>query len=542
MDFTQGGPHAARLSTEDFQQTFTLFDSVLQTRLVKRRSAWNVADCYRVASSLFPHLGPQPTVRKLDIEIVGLPRPQFAATAAQDSALLRSFPVDCRALQRGICVVNAPMAVSPFTLAHRTYERCQYQGIHAQVAKRSVTAYAHSAAFLPFEPLPQTVDSVCLYNIADNTPPSLPSTDLSWRADVIEQIVEVQDMLEDVLRDSDVFQVMVHRPGMAPMEVDASRIWNAGQLADAISAAVGTQVDVHWPGLIPRGTDGILHALIEPTQGLAEGETLLLFDAVELRPVGPRFSAVVAPERLTLGEIFCIVRETFPDAYYPSEIQVNGRVIEATGLRRYYCPLIRPVTRTAAIRRPGQLVSTGIRPQLVVERLPGLALDLQLAQREHAERSSSSSYSEEVTGAFLLQLSARRKPVAQTHATTDNSFQFRVWRPGFETQTISIPSGGSFDDAGRALQGFFPDVSSLTLYPVFRNMKVPCSALCPQQRRQIPTSLFLSSAQPPVTCMQSLSRRTIQFLISDIASVCLTANLRLRISPGLVSQMVDSMA
>ena len=75
MDFTQWDAAAGRITEQDRQQMFTLFDSVLQTRLVKRHESWTTADCQRTAMSLFPHLGPHPTVKQLAIEVDGLPRP-----------------------------------------------------------------------------------------------------------------------------------------------------------------------------------------------------------------------------------------------------------------------------------------------------------------------------------------------------------------------------------------------------------------------------------------------------------------------------------
>ena len=274
MDFTQWDALAVRITEQDRQQMFTLFDSVLQTRLVKRHDSWTTADCHRTALSLFPHLGPHPTVKRLAIEVAGQPRPQFVATSFQIPVVSRSFPLDCRALQFGICVVDAPVEATPFTLAFRASSQCNFRGMHPQVAQRILTAFAYSAAFTPFEPIPWAVDSICFFNIAGNTPPASSSTDQTWRVDVAEQIEEVHDLLE--LTNSDDYHVMVHRPGIAPLAVEASRTWNAVRLADAISEAVGTHVDVHWPGLFPRGTDALLHALLEPPAGLAEDHTLVL--------------------------------------------------------------------------------------------------------------------------------------------------------------------------------------------------------------------------------------------------------------------------
>ena len=395
----------------------------------------------------------------------------------------RSFPLDCRALQFGICVVDAPMEATPFTLAVRTSSQCNFRGLHPQVAQRILTAFAHSAAFAPFEPIPWAIDSIRFFNTAGNTPPASSSTDLTWRVGVAKQIEEVHDLLELTFQNSDDYLVMVHRPGIAPMAVEASRTWSAARLADAISEAVGTHVDVHWPGLFSRGTDALIHALLEPPAGLAEDHTLVLFDAAELHPIGPRFVTRAVPSRLTLGEIFCLVREAFPDAYYPSEIQVNGRVLETSGLRRYYCPVIRPVSRMSAIRRPGHALVTGIRPQTLIERIPGLALDLQQAQREHAEQASSSAYSEEVTGTSLLQMHARRSSAIQP-CQQCTSFPFRVWRPGSRAHDLAIPANGSFQDAEQAMSRVYTDFQISWIVPVFPQHEGPFQCVLPASTAQ----------------------------------------------------------
>ena len=413
---------------------FTLFDPQLQTRLVNKRPEWMTADCYHVAMSLCSHLGPDVVVRQLSVEIEGLPTPQFTAAVFHEPVVSRTFPLDCRGLGLGICVITAPCAATPFTLAYRSSEHCGYGAVHSSIARGTATALARHATFHPFEAIPWQVDSAAIR--ASESPVSIaPASssamqDSDWLSGVTSQLQEVRDILEEQFQDRDTYLVMIHTVDLAPMFVVASQLWRADQLADAVSAAIGSTVDIHWPGLVPYGTDALLHVVVEAHHKLDEDQTLFLVDGAALRPTGPRFKTIAASKRLTLGELFCLVRDAFPTAFAAAEIRINGRVLESTGPRTYYCPLVRPVPHTEALHRPGVYVAAGIKPQYIVEQLPGLAIDLQQAQREHLEHVSSSSFSEEISAMSLLQVRSVKHLPANVEKTMCSTFtRLRVWRP-----------------------------------------------------------------------------------------------------------------
>ena len=482
VDFTKGRADAVRLAASDREQSFTLFDPYLQTRLVRRRSEWTDADCQRIAASLFAHLGPRPVVKRLTIEIVGLPRPQFAATAGQQSATSRTHIADCRALNHGICVVDAPLAATPYTIATAVVQTCAFQGLPWMVASRKAQFFVHSLALAPFEPVPEHVDSTCFYNVpAPAQHPS--SSDRTWQPQVEEHFEEVLDLIEHTFLHGDTFLTMAHVPGSAPMAIESSRLWDADALAAAVAASLGMPVHIHWPGLFPRGTDALLHIVVEPPEGITADQTLLLIDAADLQPSGPRFAARVTGNSLTLGELFCIVREAFPEAAYPSEIQVNGRVLEFTGARRYYCPTIRPVTRATAIRRPGVQTSVGIRPHLVIERIPPLALELQQARRDYPGHSSSSGFSEELAGTSLLQtrLSRKSAPTRSLLPVAD-AVELQVWRLSQPMHCFNLSGQEDFATVESLICAVYPDFRRHMLVPVFPQQSGTLRCLIVPQR------------------------------------------------------------
>ena len=429
-------------------------------------------DCYRPSLTLCIHLGPSVIVCPLAVEVDGLPTPQFTATALQDPVTHRSFPLDCRGLGLGICVVDAPIAATPFTLAHRAQIRCSYASLHPRVARRDATAVARHTAFLPFEALPWSVDSVALRvspsGVSFEPAPSSSQHTVEWIHGIEDQRQEVRDMLDEQFQDGDTYLVMVHSVNSAPVSAEASRSWRAEQLADAIALALGSSVDVHWPGLVPGGTDALLHVVVAQHK-LSEDQTLILFDGAALRPIGPRFNVLITPKLLTLGEIFCFARDAFPSALVPAEMRVNGRVLESASPRTYYCPLVRPVPARGAIHRPGVFVTAGIKPQLIVEELPGLAVDLQQAQQLFVEHVSFSNISEEISAVSLLQTQSmlRHTVASASTSVTAAATKLRVWRPFEGMCELRVRNGCRTEEVAPFLLQMFDDFCPTTLTPVF---------------------------------------------------------------------------
>ena len=140
LDFVKETAAMARVAASDRGHCFTVFDSVKQTRLVRRRLPQDLATRVGIASSLFAHFGSPPSLRVLQVRIIGLPSPQIAATPSAVSGYTRTWPLDARALGLGICVVDGPLQSSPFSLAYKAKDTCRFAHLHQGLARRSLEA------------------------------------------------------------------------------------------------------------------------------------------------------------------------------------------------------------------------------------------------------------------------------------------------------------------------------------------------------------------------------------------------------------------
>ena len=65
-----------------------------------------------------------------------------------------------------------------------------------------------------------------------------------------------------------------------------------------------------------------------------------LIDGRPLHPSGPPFRTLDLPDRLTLGELFGLVREAFPEAS-PSFLRMNRCLLSELTLQRFHYPVVR---------------------------------------------------------------------------------------------------------------------------------------------------------------------------------------------------------
>ena len=408
LNFVRETHAIERVSGPDLAFCFTVFDSVRQTRLVKSNRQPDPASCIGVAAALFPHFSSPPSLRVLRSGVSGLPRPQIVATPSEVSAFTRTLPLDARTLGLGLCVVDGPLDSTPFSLAFKARDNCQFAQLHQGLARGTLQALFDGLALAPFEALPLAVDSV-MFVTPDGRAPSV-SASSSASSGTVEAVQELRDLELASFEHGPTYQIMLHVPGHPPYSLEADRHQDQAALASTASELLGplvthSSLHLHWPGLTPVGTDCLLHALVELDFNLRGDRTIALFDGRALNPCGPGLQSRVIPAVVTLGELFCITREVFPSAFYPSQVRVNGRILLSQDLVRLYCPLLRPVTIRDAHRSSRNRFAAALPTQEIVSMVPGLALDVQSMQTLFASTSAEehNEASEDTEAVDLLQ-------------------------------------------------------------------------------------------------------------------------------------------
>ena len=390
LSFVEDTGAVDRIAATDLPNCFTLYDAVRQTRIVRSNQPKDVATCIGIAMG---HFRSPPTLRVLRTDVAGLPSPQFAATPSDVSALTRTWPLDARALGLGICVVDGPVESTPFSLAYKAKDVCRFSHLHHGLARGSLLATASGFVLAPYDALPLAVDSFELSLAGGSSRPegsadstthsgSAGSTVSSMAMSIVQDLRDLE--LSTFAHDAD-YCIMLHVPGRPPYCMDANRHQDTQSLAASASRLLcgvvsHSVLQIHWPGLTPLGADCLVHALVELDHSPRGDRTIALFDGRALCPCGPGLVSRIIPAVVTLGELFCLARETFPDAYYPSQIRINGRIMLSQDLCRLYCPLLRVVTVAGAGRDLRDRYASALPTQELLDMLPGLAIDLQIAQ------------------------------------------------------------------------------------------------------------------------------------------------------------------
>ena len=385
-DFVRDDQAIEKIAPGELLRAFTLFDSVLQTRLAAKQLTWSLADCLHAASQHFEHLGANVHLHVIRDIVEGLPLPQIAATPASIAPRAVALPVDARATGRGICVVDAPTLATPFSVAYQVGGHCLMSGLHQQVARSDCVVRAAGRRIPPFESIDGRADTLAIWPL-EVTPQTLfsrqPFTNPRWT----EALQEARDLSHALFQDVDEAPIMLHWPGGAPMQMHMRKTWSVEALhqevADALAHLAPHQhMQLHLPGGLPRGTDCALHFLVEFDHALAQDRTLYLVDGRPLCPEGAPFKTLNLPACLTLGELFGFVRQAFPEAYPASFLRINRRHVNSLTLQRFSFPVIRALPLGARNEEPAARDDTLIPTADILESFPGLYIDrpLQLAR------------------------------------------------------------------------------------------------------------------------------------------------------------------
>ena len=387
LNFVTAGNTAARVASREHAHCYTLFDRQMQTRLVKTSQLKLAATCIGQASAMFGHFDSPPSLRILQMPITGLPTPQITATPSSVSHYTRTWPVDARALGFGICVVDGPLMSTPFSLAYQVKGQCGFLQLHQGLARGCLTASAAGRPLAPFEPLPLRVDSLLLLSDSISAAPC--GSDAQLVSPLVASVVQdLRDLEVATFEHGPDYLLMLHVPGQPPYCLDANRLQTLDALTSAASELLRPElphanIQLHWPGQVPAGTDCFLHALVEVDNSFRGDHTLALFDGRTLDPCGPGFRTLLIPAVVTLGELFGIARDLFPESWYPSQIRLNGRVLQNQALMRLYCPLIRVVTIAGAYQLVHDRFASALPTQELLDVIPGLAIAVQSMQDAH---------------------------------------------------------------------------------------------------------------------------------------------------------------
>ena len=143
-----------------------------------------------------------------------------------------------------------------------------------------------------------------------------------------EALREARDLQHSFFVHAEPVPVMLHVPEHPPLQVFIPKECSLEYLHSHASEVLGhfaphRRLRLHLPGGIPRGTDCILHFVAELDDSLRGDRTFYLIDGRPLEPEGPPFRTLNLPSRLTLGELFGLVRQAFDEACPAAFIRVN---------------------------------------------------------------------------------------------------------------------------------------------------------------------------------------------------------------------------
>ena len=193
LDFLRDECAADRIDSSEMGRAYTLFDGVLQTRLADKPGTWTVADCMRDARTHFSHLGADVRVRLIWDVVDGLPQPQIIGTPSAIAHRVHTVPIDARPAGRGICVIDAPLLATPFSISFQASTDCQFMGLHQQIANKDCVFRAAGRVLQPFDQLAGRADTARIEFRSHGPqvtlqPPALPSERVS------EALLEARDL------------------------------------------------------------------------------------------------------------------------------------------------------------------------------------------------------------------------------------------------------------------------------------------------------------------------------------------------------------
>ena len=411
LDFVHDEHAISRIDAAQRLGAYTLFDSVLQTRLAAKEANWNYVDCLEDARRHFAHLGPDPELRFLRDAVEGLPTPQVVATPRAVCHRAAAFPLDVRPAGRGICVLDVPHTATPFNVAFHAVGACQMFGLHQQIARRNCVMRGRGQDLPPFDTLDR-IDSASVWFSEDIPRMSLASQFLVQES-AREALREARDLQHSFFEHAEAVPIMLHVPEHPPLQVFIPKECSSELLHYLASGALTPfephqQIRLHLPGGVPRGTDCMLHFVAELDNSLQGDRTFYLVDGRPLEPDGPPFRTLNLPSRLTLGELFGLIRQAFVDAAPAAFIRVNRCLLHRLTLQRFRLPILRPLQLGSLNELPTERDDSLIPSVDLLEGFPGL----------WASHFGSATTTSTTTGP-LPDLSAMMDPTTTTTTTPE---------------------------------------------------------------------------------------------------------------------------
>ena len=415
LDFVTDPLAIHRLDPSELPKAYTLFDSVYQSRLAYRDISWSVADCLVEAARHFRHLGPGAILSVLANEVEGLPSPQIVAIAAHSHPRLKAFPIDARPVGHGICVVDAPSSTTPYTAVYWATSLCPLHGLPPRVARGTISARAFGRHLPPFVEVARQVDSICL--CGDSVPFAPASRSTASPLAAAETILELRDLAAETFLHSSDVPIMLHLPGGPPIQAFIQKHHSLLDIEMAASIAVWhlsfhSAIRLHLPGTFPRGTDAVLHFLVELDGRCTSGSTIYLFDGRPLVPTGPPFRSAILPRRITLLALLEAAQKLFPEARMANALRVNGRLVTRWEARDYVFPLVRLLNTGGSSSDLPPLDCSSLPALEMANLFPGLALAYQCNWQGDGEFVATSSHE-------VVQLPPRR-PI-ETSVSTEGA-------------------------------------------------------------------------------------------------------------------------
>ena len=380
LDFVTDPLAIHRLDPGELPKAYTLFDSVYQSRLACRDISWSAADCLVEAARQFRHLGPGAVLSVLANEVEGLPSPQIVAIAAHSHPRLKALPIDARPVGHGICVVDAPSSTTPYTAVYWATSLCPLHGLPPRVARGTISVRAFGRHLPPFVEVAWQVDSICL--CSDSVPFAPISRSTAPPSAAAEIILDVRDLAAETFLHSPEVPIMLHLPGGPPIQAFVQKYHSLPDMEEAASTAIWhlsfhSAIRLHLPGAFPRGTDAILHFLVELDGRCTDGSTIYLFDGRPLVPTGPPFRSAILPRKITLLALIAAAQQLFPEARVANALRVNGRLVTRWEVRDYAFPLVRLLTTGGSTSDFPPLDCSSLPAIDLANFFPGLALAYQ---------------------------------------------------------------------------------------------------------------------------------------------------------------------
>ena len=346
--------HCNLLHTLDprvLSSSFTLFDVVLQVRILPKPRGAGEIELRDVARSHCRHLVPPVYIHMLEDEVPGFPSPQFTAFAGQPPLHTYAVPLDLRPAGWGVCVAPVRTRASLFTVAGDATTSCAVNGFSKKVARQTLTASSRGRGLPPFAAIPVDTDHI-RFQRAQRLHAENSATTETFE-EVVEHAAAVQADDEAILGHIDAegfFHVVVHAPGCQSSTIPMHRFESPHVVVRRASNLLlpfrpHTTVHASWPIEQPRSSEHLLHLMLEFDRPRTRDNTMFLVDCRGLPGRRQEYVVFCAQREMTAGELFACVHEHVGGHQRPAFVLVNNRPLRDFGVRRYSLPLVRLLSR-----------------------------------------------------------------------------------------------------------------------------------------------------------------------------------------------------